>query len=54
MQQPTVPSRSQIENRIDRASHTAQLLRDHGHATVSDLEVLWSEVDAIRDDLDRL
>lgn len=54
MQEPTVPSRSQIEHRIERASHTAQLLRDHGHATITDLEVLWAEVDAIRDEVARL
>ena len=58
MQEPTVPSRSRIANqiasRIARASRTTELLRDHGNATVADLEVLWSEVDAIRDELDRL
>ncbi|HEX3803594.1 MAG TPA: hypothetical protein VHV75_12225 [Solirubrobacteraceae bacterium] len=54
MQEPTVPSRSQIENRIDRARRRAQLLRDHGQATINDLEVLWAEVDAIRDELARL
>lgn len=54
MQESTVPSRSQIKNRIDRASRTAQVLRDHGNATINDLEALWAEVDAIRDALARL
>ncbi len=54
MQQPTVPRKRQIQERIDRAVSSVEALRRVPIVTILDLEAARAEVDTIRDDLARL
>jgi hypothetical protein len=54
MQQSTVPNKRQIKQRIERAMCATHALRDRPNLSAVDLEAAWSEVDGIRDDLNRL